>query len=508
MIIRTPHRRPTVLLIVALGWQVSPDCVRSEVAPVGAHFQVNTYTTSSQGGPAVSSASDGSFVVVWSSYGQDDSGGSVQGQRFDASGAREGTEFQVNTYTIDAQESPAVSWTANASFVVVWQSFGQDGSDRSVQGQRFAAGGTPEGTEFQVNTYTTDEQRFPAVASTEDGSFVVVWQSYGRDGNGLSIQGQRFAASGAREGTEFQVNTYTTYYQYRPAISSAADGSFIVVWHSYGPDGARFSIQGQRFDASGAREGSEFQVNTYTTEEQRFPAIASAEDGSFVVVWESWAQDDSGWSIQGQRFAANGAREGTEFQVNTYTTSNQTFCSVSSAADGSFVVAWQSYGQDGSRFSTSIQGQRFAANGAPDGTEFRVDTFTTSDQGASAVSTAADGSFVVVWHGWGDDGDESGVQGQRFVLGGEPTTTTTTVPLERVCGDPIALSSGAVAAGEGWAVTATDALFVVQAAVNLVSCELCVCDVDGSSTVTATDALVVLRLVVGLTAELLCPPCD
>ncbi len=36
----------------------------------------------------------------------------------------------------------------------------------------------PAGTEFQVNTYTTDAQYAPAVASDSAGNFVVVWASY------------------------------------------------------------------------------------------------------------------------------------------------------------------------------------------------------------------------------------------------------------------------------------------------------------------------------------------
>jgi hypothetical protein len=37
--------------------------------------------------------------------------------------------------------------------------------------------------------------------------------------------------------------------------------------------------------------GGEFQVNTYTTGSQSDPAVAAAADGAFVVVWESWGQE-------------------------------------------------------------------------------------------------------------------------------------------------------------------------------------------------------------------------
>lgn len=69
--------------------------------------------------------------------------------------------------------------------------------------------------------------------------------------------------------------------------------------------------------------------------------------------------------------------------------------------------------------------------------------------------------------------------------------------VDKLCGDTDASGS----------VTASDALAILQTAVGLRLCELCVCDVDGSSAVTATDALIALNEAVGLGVELLCPPC-
>ena len=67
----------------------------------------------------------------------------------------DGPEFQVNTYTTGVQAAPSVAVDTSGNFVVVWQSSGPDGSSDGVFGQRFNNTGTPQGTEFQVNTYTT-----------------------------------------------------------------------------------------------------------------------------------------------------------------------------------------------------------------------------------------------------------------------------------------------------------------------------------------------------------------
>ncbi len=65
---------------------------------------------------------------------------------------------------------------------------------------------TPLDTELQVNSFTADIQDYPAVATQSGGAFVVVWESQ-QDGDGYGVFGQRFSSSGAKEGGEFQVNT-------------------------------------------------------------------------------------------------------------------------------------------------------------------------------------------------------------------------------------------------------------------------------------------------------------
>ena len=218
-----------------------------------------------------------------------------------------GSEFQVNTYTPYNQSYPSISHATNGSFVVVWTSSGQDGSGYAIEGQRYDATGMPAGTEFQVNSYTTGYQNYPNVSHAADGSFVVVWQSYGQDGSsGSAIEGQRYDANGMPVGTEFQVNSYTTSSQSNPIVSHAADGSFVVVWQSNGQDGLGYATEGQRYDDAGAPAGNEFQVNTYTTGYQGFPSIAHAGNGSFVVVWHSDGQDGSNRAIEGQRFCPEG----------------------------------------------------------------------------------------------------------------------------------------------------------------------------------------------------------
>ena len=380
-------------------------------------FRVNTYTTDSQFNPSITTLTDGGFVVTWISEGQDGSSGGIYAQRYDANGAAQGSEFRVNTYTTDWQYEPSITALIAGGFVVTWMSEGQDGSSWGIYARRYDANGAAQGSEFRVNTYTTDNQLYPSITALTTGGLVVTWMSNGQDGSLSGIYAQRYDSNGAAQGSEFQVNTYMTDWQERPSITALIDGGFLVTWMSDGQDGSFEGIYAQRYDANGVVQDSEFQVNTYTTNEQTVPSIAALTDGGFVVTWSSLGQDGSFEGIYAQRYDSNGAAQGSEFRVNTTTTDWQYYPSITALADGGFVVTWTSNGQDGS--GEGIYAQRYDANGTAQGSEFRVNPTTAHPQSSPSITALADGGFVVTWMSYDQDGSLWGIYAQRYDANGE-----------------------------------------------------------------------------------------
>jgi len=332
--------------------------VFAQCYPAGSEFQVNTYIQNAQGYPSVAGLSGGGFVVTWHSNGQDVSNYGIYGQLFDSSGTKVGSEFRVNSYTTNNQVYPSVAGLSGGGFVVTWHSNGQDVSNFDVYGQLFESSGTKVGSEFGVNSYTTDNQVSPSVAGLAGCRFVVTWISYGQDGSAEGVYGQLFESSGTKVGSEFRVNSYTTSIQSNPLVAGLAGCRFVVTWISYGQDGSAEGIYGQVFDCSGTKVGSEFRVNSYTTYNQVYPSVAGLSGGGFVVTWHSYGQDGSNYGVYGQLFDSSGTKVGSEFGVNSYTTNNQGNSSVAGLSGGGFVVAWESDGQDGSGFG--VYGQRFS----------------------------------------------------------------------------------------------------------------------------------------------------
>jgi hypothetical protein len=379
--------------------------VRAQGTP-GADFQVNTYTSGAAAYAHTSVAGDGSggFLVVWTSNGQDGSATGIFGRRYDASGTP-GSEFRVNTYTTGYQSTPRVAGDGTGRFVVVWASDGQDGSDAGVFGQRYDVFGA-SGAEFRVNDYTLGKQALPSVAMAANGGFVVAWESDGQDGHRDGVFARTYDGVG-NPGPEFRVNTYTTGWQAAPAVTVNASGAIMVVWDS-DHEGNGSDIFARRL-VSGSPAPAEFRVNTHTPGAQGEANVAAEPSGGFAVVWTSRQIDGDGPSISVQRYGSSGSPVGGEFQANTYTTGSQDRPKVAVGADGTLVVGWDSVDESGS----GVFARPFDSSG-PLSDEFRLNSYTTSDQYRVALAPDANGRFVATWVSEGQDGFAEGIFGRRF----------------------------------------------------------------------------------------------
>lgn len=337
------------------------------------------------------------------------------------------SDFYVNTYTADDQTIPDIAINALGGFVITWQSEDQDGDGAGIFARIYSNNSSaPTGTDFRVNTTTTDDQTDPAIAMDANGDFVITWTSDQQlGGSGEDIYAQRYTASGQAIGTEFRVNLSTPQDQNNPDVASDALGNFVVVYESeqqdantVGRDLDGTGIFAQRFDTNGALVGSEFRINTYTKDDQSTPAIAMNAQGDFVVVWESDRQDGSGVGIFGQRYNNSGQTVGSEFQVNTGTEGNQVNPAVALDESGNFVVTWQSDDQDADGDGYGVYARRYNSTGSPSSQEFLVNQTTDGDQIDPAVSMDANGNFTIAWVSEDQDGDGSAIIAQQFSRSG------------------------------------------------------------------------------------------
>ena len=205
------------------------------------------------------------------------------------------------------------------------------------------------------------------------------------------------SAQGDPQGPEFRVNTYTTNQQLFPSVAADSAGNFVVVWHELSPgqDGSDFGIFGQRYDSSGAPLGPEFRVNTYT------PPVSTSGRRLGLRRQLRRRLDELrpgrlGYGVFGQRYASSGAPLGPEFRVNTYTTSSpdafppwpRTPPATSSSSGRATPRTARADG---------IFGQRYAASGAPLGPGVPRQHLHDELPGHPVRGLEPSGNFVVVW---------------------------------------------------------------------------------------------------------------
>ena len=394
--------------------------------------------------PTVAPLADGGFVAVLTTYGGPiDPNGGIFGQRYDASAQPVGALFRptVATSATDPIERDAQVATLSAGgFVVTWIAEAGTGAvSEQVVAQRYTDDGEPADVAFVV-AGAGGVKNDALIGSLADGGFVIGWTS--TDLTGTSLAFQRYEGRGIGRGKRIEVARAAVLAS--PAIAGLEAEGFAFAW-AQGTSDTRLDVVHRRYNATGkpqndaeyvndvrqgvqtapvlaARDGDTyfvawtsrgranelgstayarivapddvdpaepFLVNVERAGNQQNAAVAGLSGGGFVVVWDSAPNSDDQSEIVGHRFGADGRKVAGEFVVNTFRTGRQSNPVVARMGDGGWVVAWDSYGQQGQR--AAVYAQRFDARGSLSGPETLVSSITTSDQVVSSIAGLNDG---------------------------------------------------------------------------------------------------------------------
>lgn len=316
---------------------------------IGTEVLVNFYTSENQEKPFIATNASGKSIIVWSSFIEAVSSYDIRARIFNQNTAV-GNEIFVNTFTPNTQTNPVAAIKSNGEFIIVWDSWFQDGSDRGVYAQRFDANGNKIGSEFRVNHTIIYSQAKPKVKYFSDEKFIVIWESFKQDGSGYGLYGRIFNSDGTPNTNEFQINTFISDYQWYGDLDVFADDSFIVVWCSWEQDGDDGGIYVQRFNGAGQKIGNETRINKTTAQYQWLPKIKKLTGKNAAVVWSSWKQDGSREGVVTAFIDENNQLYTFETIVNSYTESFQWEPDFIVTAADEILVVWSSWEQFGSDY--------------------------------------------------------------------------------------------------------------------------------------------------------------
>jgi len=373
-----------------------------------ADLQVNVRTSGSQGNPAVAADGAGNSVIVWGSY-YSTAGRSndILARRLDPNGAFVGDEFVVNAKSEGNQTEPAVASSRRGGFAVVWQGPGLDQEDIFLR--LFDPNGVATTDDLLVNLNAPGRQLYPNIAISDAGTIIVVWESRVTtvDVDRSYVCVQLFDPNGSGRGGEILADDPLYDCRY-PDVAADGSGNFVVTWlRETGTD----RIVARRFDPNGVPAGDPFEVSTARITSITRPSIAMNSLGYFAVAWDGDPNRAGDDDIHGRRYDPNATPQGEPFVVNTLCAGAQQWPQVAMNDANEFVIVWEHNTAD-PNLATEIFARRFDPNGRPAGDQFQLNTYTQDKQRYPDVATGADGSFVAAWESNGQDGSGNGIFAQ------------------------------------------------------------------------------------------------
>lgn len=110
--------------------------------------------------------------------------------------------------------------------------------------------------------------------------------------------------------------------------------------------------------------GDVFSVPSRTLNNQNYDAIATDGNGNFTVVFADEGLDSSGWGVYARRFAADGTPQGNQFRINSTIADDQHYPSIATNDSGVSLIVWENYRSTGAySFETRLDLQFLDVNG-------------------------------------------------------------------------------------------------------------------------------------------------
>jgi hypothetical protein len=199
------------------------------------------------------------------------------------------------------QMAPRVDRLAGGHRLVIWQADGLDGSLFGIFGALVGPRGEVAGP-FKINSYTEHDQREPAVAGGVRGDALVVWSSYGQDGDRAGIFGRLVDARGRNEddvryglGEEAEISEERGGHQQHPQVVADA-GGFWVAWETIDDNGLTQGLSVRRLGKDGRPESAELRLPAEAGEQRKLMTLDRPTPDSVVVRW--WRQSARGGLLE------------------------------------------------------------------------------------------------------------------------------------------------------------------------------------------------------------------
>ena len=352
--------------------------------------------------PALAARSAGEFIAVWKDYrdGSYPFGPGIYAANADSADVGANTHVSTSLSEVIC-ETPDVAVLSDGSAVVVWADYRNNNWD--IFGRRLSSEGAFIGDDFRINIDgTTGQQHAPRIAAFDGGGFVVVWYD-NRMGND-DIFFQRFDSSAAPIGGNTNAgDDLSAARQILPDVAADGRGRFFIAWIDWrngvypnNPD-----IYMRRFDSSGTPLASSTKINgNDNSRAQRDVAICSDRMGNLCVVW---ADSVSGqWDVMAQLIDRDGLKSDGNFAVHEETAGKQLQPDIATD-DYKILFTWADYRSGNfDIYATVMEFNAHALTAEPSSLSFTMEE-GGSLPGAQTISLTKYGLNELNWTAFAED---------------------------------------------------------------------------------------------------------
>jgi Ca2+-binding RTX toxin-like protein len=188
-------------------------------------------------------------------------------------------------------------------------------------------------------------------------------------------------------------------------VVSLANGNFAVTWHGNGNESDVFL---KIFTAAGTLVSGPALVNTTTVGNQTDPSITSLANGNFVITWTDGSQ------LKAQLYNTIGQKLSPEIPINQLGSFAAHEASIITLSNGNIVMAWE---QAVTPTTNANMVQVFTANLTPVGSQIMTLNGQTTSVSGPVLTALVGGGFAMAWTGdvgSFSDGSGSGIYVQAY----------------------------------------------------------------------------------------------
>lgn len=337
---------------------VVSDTISSGLVTGSDRFSVDQGGITSQQ-TSVSLDDRGTFVVVWDQY-SDETGSrevyaarySIQGHLLEINGVL--GAIRVNIETEYDQQNASASIDSDGDFVIVWESFGQDYDKQNtwgIYGRRF----TPDGNSFGTSN-TQQTVTFGGSVLADTYYYQMVYTYIGIDGAGNETQ-ETITIPSANTYIPYYVETSRNV----EALQNALMAMVYPDGQTY-PEGKHAGDKVfEEGDLLITQVGTN-QVQIEFTGNFANRPVELLQASTFIYNEKTGAYDTTS-AVSINIASTSEGSDGTEFLINETIENHQRFPAIDMDSDGNFVVSWTAWGQGAdNNYETNIYAKKFVSN--------------------------------------------------------------------------------------------------------------------------------------------------